>query len=128
MDDVLNATATVVNHGRQAAPMVILDLPIPAGFVVEPDNLAAAVKSQTIAKFQLTPRTAIVYLRDLEPDRPVVLHYQLRATMPMKLTTPAAHVTKYYDPVTAGRQPDCFTHGQGQGLTVIYPARWILAR
>ncbi len=68
--------------------MVILDLPIPAGFVIEPDNLAVALKSQAIAKFQLIPRAVIVYLRDLPPQFPLVLRYRLRAVMPVKLVTP----------------------------------------
>ncbi len=49
--------------------MVILDLPIPAGFAIEADDLAELVKAGTIAKFQLSARNAIVYLRDLESGR-----------------------------------------------------------
>ncbi len=105
VDDVLNATATVMNRGSQAARMVILDLPIPAGFVIEPDNLAAALKSQAIAKFQLTPRAVIVYLRDLAPQSPLVLRYRLRAAMPVKLVTPAARVYEYYNPSRHGISP-----------------------
>src|SRR5262249_23387848 len=36
----VTATATVVNNRREPAPMVILDLPIPAGFALDPDDLA----------------------------------------------------------------------------------------
>ena len=42
--------------------VVLLHLPIPAGFAIEADDLAELVKSSTIAKFQLA-RSAIVYLR-----------------------------------------------------------------
>jgi uncharacterized protein YfaS (alpha-2-macroglobulin family) len=105
VDDVLMATATVVNQRPETAPMVILDLPIPAGFVIEPDVLALAVKSQTVAKYQLTPRAAIVYLRNLEPDRPLILRYRLRAAMPVKVTIPAARAYEYYDPSRQGMSP-----------------------
>ena len=98
VNDILTATATVTNRQSQAAPMVILDLPVPAGFVVDPEELEAAVRSQGIAKYQLTPRAAIIYLRDLEPGHPVTLRYRLRATMPVKLTVPSARVYEYYDP------------------------------
>ena len=66
----MTAVATVVNNRPESAPMVILDLPIPAGFAIDADDLSAAVKAGTIAKFQLTPRAAIVYLRDLKPGAP----------------------------------------------------------
>jgi uncharacterized protein YfaS (alpha-2-macroglobulin family) len=98
VNDILTATATVTNHQQQAAPMVILDLPIPAGFAVDPAELEAAVRSRDIAKYQLTPRAAIIYLRDLEPGHPETLRYQLRATMPVKLTVPSARAYEYYDP------------------------------
>ena len=50
--------------------MVILDLPIPAGFAIDADDLAGLVKAGSIAKFQLTARSAIVYLRNLKPGAP----------------------------------------------------------
>ena len=81
--------------------MVILDLPIPAGFAVDPEDLEKLVADGSgIAKYQLTPRSAIVYLRQLSPDEPLVLHYRLRATMPVKITVPPARAYEYYDPDT----------------------------
>ena len=59
--------------------MVMLDLPIPPGSRSTPDDLAGLVKAGTMAKYQLTPRSAIVYLRSLEPGRPLTLRYRLRA-------------------------------------------------
>ena len=41
VDDRVKATATVTNRTTVAAPMVIVDLPIPAGFVVEAEDLEA---------------------------------------------------------------------------------------
>ena len=60
MNENITATATVVNNRPEPAPMVILDLPIPAGFTLDADDLSAAVKAGTLAKFQLTARSAIV--------------------------------------------------------------------
>ncbi len=65
VDQNITAVATVANNRPEPAPMVILDLPIPAGFTLDADDLSAAVKAGTMAKFQLTPRAAIVYLRNL---------------------------------------------------------------
>ncbi len=100
VDDTLTATATVVNNLPGAAPMVILDLPIPAGFAVQGEDLTEQVESGTIAKYQLTPRSAVVYLRQLPPGEPLELRYRLRATMPVRLTTRPARAYEYYDPDT----------------------------
>jgi uncharacterized protein YfaS (alpha-2-macroglobulin family) len=105
VDDHVNATATVTNHRSEPAPMVILDLPVPAGFALETDDLAILVTVGALAKFQLTPRSAILYLRGLEPDRPLELRYRLRATMPVKLTVPPARAYEYYDPQRQGTSP-----------------------
>ena len=96
--DLLAATATVSNRTPEPLPMVILDLPIPAGFAIERDDLAALVKEGTIAKFQVQSTSAIVYLRALQVGEPLVIKYRLRATMPVRAAIPAATAYEYYDP------------------------------
>ncbi len=105
VDETVTATATVVNHRRDSAPMVILDLPIPAGFALDAEELAGMVQAGAIARFQLTGRSAIVYLRDLKPGAPLTLRYRLRGTMPVKLTVPPARAYEYYDPARQGASP-----------------------
>ncbi len=98
VNDSVGVTATVVNKTDEAAPMVILDLPIPAGFAMESEDLDNLVAAKTIAKWQATPLSAVVYLRQLPPGKPLVLHYRLRATMPVKIAVPPARAYEYYDP------------------------------
>jgi uncharacterized protein YfaS (alpha-2-macroglobulin family) len=102
------ATATVTNRMATTAPMVILDLPIPAGFEITADQLAELVGSKKIEKYQIGARKAVVYLRGLEPNKPLVLRYDLRAKTPVKVSVPAARVYEYYNPdkqaVSATRQ------------------------
>ena len=81
-----------------AAPMVILDLPIPAGFAVDAADFETLRSSGKIAKYQTTPRSVIVYLRTLSPSEPLELVYHLRATMPVKVTAPPARAYEYYNP------------------------------
>jgi hypothetical protein len=100
VDDTATATATVVNNMSEPAPMVILDLPIPAGFAIQPEDLADLTASGRIARYQLTARSAIVYLRQLEPEKPLTLRYRLRATMPVKVTAQPAQAYEYYNPDT----------------------------
>jgi len=103
VDDTVTATATVINNMDEAAPMVILNLPIPGGFVIDPGELDELVGSQKIAKYQITARQAIVYLRRLDPGHSLELRYRLRATMPVKVTVPDAQVYEYYDPGKRGK-------------------------
>jgi hypothetical protein len=105
VDETVTATATVANNRQEPAPMVILDLPIPAGFTLDTDDLAGMVKTGAVAKVQLTSRTAIIYVRGLDPGVPLTLRYRLRAGMPVKLTVPPARVYEYYDPARQGSSP-----------------------
>ncbi len=98
VDDRVRATATVTNRATVAAPMVLLDLPIPAGFAVDVEDLETLRSSGKIAKYHVTPRSAIVYLRMLGPSEPLELIYHLRATMPVKITAPPARAYEYYNP------------------------------
>ena len=98
VDDTVTATAVVVNNQPSPAPMVILDLPIPPGFALPSGDLAALVDAGTIARYQITARSAIVYLRQLEPGKPLRLRYRLRATMPVKVTVQPMQAYEYYNP------------------------------
>jgi hypothetical protein len=98
VDDTVMAVATVTNNLPQTAPMVILDLPIPGGFTLEPGELDELKGSGKLAKYQLTPRKAIVYLRGLASGESLELRYRLRATMPVKVAVPAAVAYEYYNP------------------------------
>ncbi len=98
VDDTVTAVATVTNNMSEPAPMVIVDLPIPGGFAIDPGELDELVGSQKIARYQITARQAIVYLRQLSPGEKLALRYRLRATMPVKVAVPDARVYEYYDP------------------------------
>ena len=102
VDDVVSAVVSVTNTGSVSAPMVVLDLPIPAGFAPRPEDLEALVASGGASKCQRTPRQIVVYLRDLEPGKPLVLRYRLRTTMPVRVTVPAARAYSYYEPEREG--------------------------
>jgi alpha-2-macroglobulin-like protein len=96
--DALRVIAKVTNAGKDVAPMVILDLPIPGGFAVEVDDFAAMVQTKRIEKFQVTPRQVIVYLRLLEPGQTAELTYRLKATMPVTVSAATAKAYEYYNP------------------------------
>jgi uncharacterized protein YfaS (alpha-2-macroglobulin family) len=101
--DDLRVTARVVNNMKQPGAMVMLDLPVPAGFSVRGEDFTALVTAKRIERFQLMPRQVLVYLRDLPVGKPLELTYGLRATLPVKVQTPGARVYEYYDPQKEGR-------------------------
>lgn len=98
LDEMLTVDVTVENRMESAAPMVMLDLPIPAGFDVERSDWDAAVEAGVIGKYEVTARQIVVYLRQLAPGTPVKLRYRLRALAPVKLSVPPGHVYEYYAP------------------------------
>jgi uncharacterized protein YfaS (alpha-2-macroglobulin family) len=102
LDETVSATAMVANQMNTAAPMVVLDLPIPGGFAMEADALDRLVDANKIARYQITARKAVLYLRALPPGQSLQLPYRLKATMPVKVAVPAAQVYEYYDPSSRG--------------------------
>ena len=94
----LDVTATITNNTDQPAPMVIADLPIPAGFRVDSAGLDELVRKQAVAKYQTGARSIVVYLRALPPGATLKLPYVLVPKMPVKVTSPRGLVYEYYDP------------------------------
>jgi alpha-2-macroglobulin-like protein len=97
VNGMLTATATVENKRAQRAPMILVELPIPAGFTLDTESFAKLVDAGTIAKFQTRAQTAIVYLRGIDKGARVTLPYHLRATMPATLSVPPAVAYEYYN-------------------------------
>ena len=57
--------------------MVIVDLPIPAGFALETADLDSLRTAGRIAKYQTTPSRVVIYLRELRVNEPLILKYHL---------------------------------------------------
>ncbi len=96
--DTSAVSAVVRNNTGRVLPMVVLDLPVPAGFAADARSFDDLVRQGVIAKYQITARSIVVYLRLLAPDKPLVLQYRLSATMPVRVTVSPARAYEYYDP------------------------------
>lgn len=103
VDERLTVTAQVMNNLDEVAPMVMLDLPVPPGFRAEAEEFDELVGAERIARYQITPRQVIVYLRRLDAGASLELRYRLRATMPVKVSVPAGEAYEYYNPARRGR-------------------------
>ena len=100
--ETVKATATLEAKGPSAAPMVVVELPIPPGFAVERDDLSRLLDDGRAAKFQTSPSGVVLYLRELSPSKPMTFPYRLRATMPATMAVPAAKAYEYYTPDRSG--------------------------
>lgn len=97
-DDTATVTVTIHNNTERVAEMPLIDLGIPPGFTVVPDNLDEAVKAGKISKYTITGRQVIVYLEKLDPVQTLSLTYQVKAKYPIKAKTPLSKVYPYYNP------------------------------
>jgi len=97
-NDIINVKATVTNNRRGKAKMVIVDLGLPPGFTLIPDQLNKLVKDEVIEKYSTTGRQIIVYLREVEHGKPIDISYQLLAKFPLKAKTPKSTAYEYYNP------------------------------
>jgi hypothetical protein len=105
-EDVIGVTATVTNNRRGKAKMVIVDLGLPPGFTLIPDNLNRLVEKEVIEKYSTTGRQIIVYLREVALGQPIEISYQLLAKYPLQAKTPKSTVYEYYNPdVRAEAEP-----------------------
>ncbi len=100
------AIATVANRTKESAPMVMVELPVPAGFTVVPESLANLLKNERIAKYEIQPLAVLVYLRELPAEKSLDLAYGLRAVMPAQVAVPAARAYEYYNPDREGRSSE----------------------
>ena len=98
VDETIVAQTEVENRRDVVVPMVILDLPVPAGFAVVEESLEKLRSRGEIAKVEATPRAVIVYLRAVERRAKLQLDYELRAVMPVEVMAPRPTAYPYYDP------------------------------
>ncbi|MCS6775183.1 MAG: alpha-2-macroglobulin family protein [Chloroherpetonaceae bacterium] len=97
-DDMATVTVTVKNVTDRIAEMPLIDLGVPPGFTVVPDNLEKAVAEKRISKYTLAARQVIIYLQKLDPGQELKLTYQVRAKFPIRARTPLSKVYPYYNP------------------------------
>jgi uncharacterized protein YfaS (alpha-2-macroglobulin family) len=106
---------TIHNNTERIAEMPLVDVGVPPGFTVVPDDLEDAVKAGKISKYTVAGRQVIIYLEKLDPTQTVSLRYAIRAKYPIKAKTPLSKVYPYYNPervavsqpqdVEVGRRP-----------------------
>ncbi len=98
VNDEVRVTANVRLTKAGTARMTLVDLGVPPGFTVLTEDLDAAVKSKTIARYELTGRQVIVYLEEFTSQKPITFDYRLKARFPLRAQTPSTTTYDYYNP------------------------------
>ena len=110
VNDEVGVTATVRLTKAGTARMTIVDLGIPPGFTVQSEDLDAAVRAKTIARYELTGRQIIVYLEEFSSQKPITFNYRLKAKFPLRAQAPSSATYDYYNPsVTSAQAPTTLT-------------------
>jgi hypothetical protein len=78
--------------------MVLLDLGVPPGFVVDPTAFERMVEKGRLERFKITARQVILYFGRFRPDQTVKFSYELIAKYPIRAKTPRSIIYEYYTP------------------------------
>lgn len=97
-DDTATVTVTIKNVTDRIAEMPLIDVGVPPGFTVVPDELEKAVAEKKISKYTQAARQVIIYIEKLDPGQEIKLTYQVRAKFPIKARTPLSKAYPYYNP------------------------------
>jgi hypothetical protein len=111
VNDMVTATVTVQLNTPGTAEQALIDLGVPPGFAVQAADLDALVAGQgqagsadpIVARYELTGRQVLVYVRNLPAGQPLIFHYRLQARFPLVAQTPASHAYDYYNPAVTGQ-------------------------
>jgi uncharacterized protein YfaS (alpha-2-macroglobulin family) len=95
----------IENRTKVSAPMVMVELPLPAGCAIEPTDFERLVAAKQIAKFEATSDRILLYRTALAPGKPLEFTYSLRPSLEVDVTVAGPRVWEYYDPQRTVRGP-----------------------
>jgi hypothetical protein len=96
--DTVHATATLRHTGLRTAPMVMVELGLPPGFVLDENELTEMVRTRQIEKYQLLQGRIVLYLDAIRPGTIEKFAYTLRPKSPAKVQAPTSSAYEYYTP------------------------------
>lgn len=100
-DETITVTVTVTPSGETTMPMVMAELPIPPGFVLEDRSLQTSHPA-VIGKSEIASNRATLYLTEIPAETTFSVTYRLRATAAARVSAPAAVAYCYYEPEVRG--------------------------
>jgi hypothetical protein len=104
-DDLLQARVRMRYNGTAPTFMVVLDLGVPPGFVVDESAFQKMVAGKAIDRFSVTSRTITLYFGTVNPGQVVEFGYALQPKYPIRAKTPKSTAYEYYSPDRRGESP-----------------------
>lgn len=102
--ETLALTAAVANRSPDRVPMLLVQLPVPAGFALASDP-QEWVKSGQADRVERHADRLVIYVRALEAGANTRFPYTLKALAPATVTVPSASVHEYYNPTRRATSP-----------------------
>ncbi len=98
VDDIVTATAAIGNVSDANVLMVLVDIGLPPGFDLVPDDLVEQVQNTALQRYEVAGRQLILYVERIAAGETLSLTYQLRARFPMEGSSGSASAAPYYEP------------------------------
>jgi len=101
-DDILGAKVRMQYHGKAPTFMIVLDLGLPPGFLVDTSAFEKMVEEKKIDRFSTTSKQITLYFGTVQPEQVVEFGYELRPKYPIRAKTPKTTAYEYYSPDRKG--------------------------
>ncbi|TET33247.1 MAG: hypothetical protein E3J72_17565 [Planctomycetota bacterium] len=100
LDETTKATVTIANIRTDGtgANIVVGEIGLPPGFIVDADDLEAARLAGTFNRFEINPLKLVVYRTLLSANTSFTFSYDLEPTVPCKVLAPSSIAYEYYAP------------------------------
>lgn len=98
INDMATVNAKITYSGGDTLKLLIVDLGIPPGFSIVTEDLDGLKTEGTITRYDIAGRQLILYIQQLESDKPLSISYRIKALYPIKAKTPQSQVYEYYNP------------------------------
>jgi hypothetical protein len=102
----VKCTFEVKNMKSDDAPMVMVEVGTPPGFVADREGLDKLVAEKKVSKYEMTASKTVLYLDGIKKGKSFKGSYRLMAKFPLKAKAPVSMTYLYYNPeVNAVCQP-----------------------
>jgi hypothetical protein len=105
MGELLGVEAEVELLGDNGAGTLLVELGLPPGFTPLAEELKALVASGAIQRYEVTPRSILLYVTDAEAGEVYTFRYALQAQYPLDVQAPGSRVYDYYAPDQGAGDP-----------------------
>jgi uncharacterized protein YfaS (alpha-2-macroglobulin family) len=96
--EALTCSVRVRAGGSEPVAMPLVQLGLPPGFALDARALDALVERGRVARYELAPTHATLYLKELRPEAPLEFACRLVPRCAMRARIPASLVYEYYNP------------------------------